>query len=167
MHEEYSMLCDSTAGRKNLEEEPEEIYEDEAGETDEQEDIIDFKGTVLLVDDDEDTLFTINEVVQSCGCKTLLANSGQEALDILENETPDLILLDIMMPGMDGFQTIKKIKEDSKNLNIPVFAVTAKAMVGDREVILKHGFDDYLPKPVDSVTMAFKIEKLFTKIGLS
>jgi CheY-like chemotaxis protein len=62
---------------------------------------------------------------------------------------------------------LKKIKQKPALVSIPVFAVTAKAMVGDREVILKHGFDDYIPKPVNAVTMAFKIEKLFTKIGLS
>ena len=76
-----------------------------------------------------------------------------------------MILLDIMMPGMDGFQTLKKIKENHEWAGIPVFAVTAKAMVGDRDIIIKHGFDDYIPKPVNAVIMAFKIEKLFTKIG--
>ncbi|RPI65948.1 MAG: response regulator, partial [Ignavibacteriales bacterium] len=126
-----------------------------------------YKATVLLIDDDEDTLFTVNEIVQSCGCKTILAGSGQEALELLDKETPDLILLDIMMPGMDGFQTLKKIRQKNSLETIPVFAVTAKAMVGDRDIILKHGFDDYIPKPVNAVTMAFKIEKLFTKIGLS
>jgi CheY-like chemotaxis protein len=75
--------------------------------------------------------------------------------------------MDIMMPGMDGFKTLKNIKKNSKWTSIPIFAVTAKAMVGDQEIIIKNGFDDYIPKPVNAVSMAFKIEKLFTKIGLS
>lgn len=162
MHEEYSMNTDEAQVHKVIEEEPEE----EVVEINDLKDKTEYKGTVLLVDDDEDTLFTINEIVLSCGCRTLLAKSGQEALDILNENIPDLILLDIMMPGMDGFQTLNKIKMNPGLSEIPVFAVTAKAMVGDRDVILNHGFNDYIPKPVNAVIMAFKIEKTLTKIGL-
>ncbi|OGU33046.1 MAG: hypothetical protein A2057_00260 [Ignavibacteria bacterium GWA2_35_9] len=164
MHEEYSTYKDRISEYKVIEE-VEEESEEKITATVEPKDETEYKGKVLLVDDDPDTLFTVNEIVQSCQCKTMLANSGQECIEVLENEIPDLILLDIMMPGMDGFQTLKKIKENQAWANIPVFAVTAKAMVGDREIIIKHGFDDYIPKPVNAVTMAFKIEKLFTKIG--
>jgi CheY-like chemotaxis protein len=166
LHEEYSdydRLAESNIAESEIEEESEEQITDSI---DSDEDSFDYKGTVLLVDDDEDTLFTVNEIVQSCGCKTILASGGEHAIKILEENTPDLILLDIMMPGMDGFQTLSKIKLNSRLTGVPVFAVTAKAMVGDREIILKHGFDDYIPKPVDAVTMAFKIEKLFTKTGI-
>jgi CheY-like chemotaxis protein/signal transduction histidine kinase len=161
MHEDCSLIPNRVLENKVVEEESEEEFEEEINT-----DLIgEYKAVVLLVDDDPDTLFTINEIVQSCGCKTLLANNGQECLEVLKNEeTPDLILLDIMMPGMDGFQTLNNIKKNPKWAHIPVFAVTAKAMVGDKEVILKHGFDDYIPKPVNAVSMAFKIEKLFTNI---
>ncbi len=166
MHEDYSSLPRRKDYNQFVEKESDESVDEE--NTDLPDELnTDLKGTVLVVDDDEDTLFTINEIVKSCGCKTLLASAGNEALEILETETPDLILLDIMMPGMDGFQTLKKIKENVKLTDVPVFAVTAKAMVGDRDIILRHGFDDYIAKPVNSVTIAFKIEKLFTKIGLS
>ena len=164
MHEEYSTARDRIEEFKVVQEADEET-EEETIEAEEVKDETEYKGKVLLVDDDQDTLFTVNEIVQSCDCKTTLANSGQECIEQLEKEIPDLVLLDIMMPGMDGFQTLKKIKGNEKWANIPVFAVTAKAMVGDREIILKQGFDDYIPKPVNAVTMAFKIEKLFTKIG--
>ncbi|RPI74312.1 MAG: response regulator, partial [Ignavibacteriales bacterium] len=167
LHEEYSMMSDRVQDHKTIEDEPEEDTEYAIDEISNTEIETEYKATVLLIDDDEDTLFTVNEIVQSCGCKTILAGSGQEALELLDKETPDLILLDIMMPGMDGFQTLKKIRQKNSLETIPVFAVTAKAMVGDRDIILKHGFDDYIPKPVNAVTMAFKIEKLFTKIGLS
>ncbi len=126
-----------------------------------------YKGEVLIVDDDPDTLFTVNEIVQACNCKTIMSNSGAECLTILESKTPDLILLDIMMPGMDGFQTFTKIRSNEKWADIPVFAVTAKAMIEDRRVILKHGFDDYIAKPVNSGIMAFKIEKLLSKHKIS
>lgn len=121
-------------------------------------------GEVLLVDDDPDTLFTLNEIVSSCNCSTVMVNGGKECLEYLEAQIPDLILLDIMMPEMDGFQTLNRIKQNKAWQNIPVFAVTAKAMVEDKEIILKHGFDDYISKPVNAALIAFKIERLFSKL---
>lgn len=123
-----------------------------------------FLGEVLIVDDDPDTLFTINEIVQSCRCKTSIAKNGVECLNSLKENLPDLILLDIMMPEMDGFQTIKKIRENPEWRHIPVFAVTARAMLEDRQIILKNGFDDYITKPVNTGVISFKIEKLFSKL---
>ena len=125
-----------------------------------------YYGEVLIVDDEPEVLFTINELVQACNCKTLTARNGIECLKILENTTPDLILLDIMMPEMDGFQTIKKIKENQRFKDIPVFAVSAKAMSDDKKIILKHGFEDFIPKPVDSVIISYKLKKIFNKIRI-
>lgn len=122
------------------------------------------RGEIVIVDDDPDTLFTINEIVRSLNFKTKLARSGMECLQILQKQTPDLILLDIMMPAMDGFQTLKNIKANDKWKSIPVYAVTAKAMTGDKEIIIKSGFDDYIPKPVNSAIISFKIEQLLLKI---
>ena len=132
----------------------------------EEESVGDFFGEVLIVDDDPDTLFTLNEMVQATGCKTHLAKSGVECLKILENVRPDLIMLDIMMPEMDGFQTLKNIRSNTDLAGIPIYAVTAKAMVGDKEIILKHGFNDYIPKPVNSTIISSKIAQLFSKIKL-
>lgn len=126
-----------------------------------------YSGEVLIVDDDADTLFTINEIVQACDCKTILAKSGAECLKVLDQKIPDLILLDIMMPEMDGFQTLNRIRQNSKWARIPVFAVTAKAMLGDKAVILRNGFNDYIAKPVNSGVLAFKIERLFSKLKIS
>lgn len=124
----------------------------------------DFFGEVLIVDDDPDTLFTLNEMVQATGCKTYLAKSGMECLKILESVSPDLIMLDIMMPEMDGFQTLKNIRVNENLAAIPIYAVTAKAMVGDKEIILKHGFNDYIPKPANATIISNKIAQLFSKI---
>ncbi len=132
----------------------EEVVEDKRSENS--------QGLVLIVDDDPDSLFTVNEIVQACECDTIMAKSGAECLSILESKNPDLILLDIMMPVLDGFQVLKRIRQNKRWDKIPVFAVTAKAMLEDREVILKNGFDDYIPKPVNAGIMAFKIEKVFT-----
>lgn len=130
----------------------------------EEETVGDFFGEVLIVDDDADTLFTLNEMVQATGCKTYLAKSGKECLKILEGIKPDLIMLDIMMPEMDGFQTLKNIRSNSDLSSVPIYAVTAKAMVGDKEIILKHGFNDYIAKPVNSTIISSKIAQLFSKI---
>ena len=126
-----------------------------------QEDVL---GTVLIVDDDPATLFTIDEMVQGCNCNTILAKNGAECLETLNSNIPDLILLDIMMPVMDGFQTINKIRTNARLRDIPVFAVTARAMADDKEIILKHGFNDYIPKPVNSSIITTKIKELFAKI---
>jgi len=121
------------------------------------------RGEIVIVDDDPDTLFTINEIVRSLNFKTKLARSGMECLQILKKQTPDLILLDIMMPVMDGFQTLKNIRANDNWKSIPVYAVTAKAMTGDKEIIIKSGFNDYIPKPVNSAIISFKIEQLLLK----
>jgi len=123
-----------------------------------------YLGEVLIVDDDPDTLFTINEIVEATGCKTYTAKSGIDCLKQLEKIHPDLILLDIMMPEMDGFQTLNNIRANNLLANIPIYAITAKAMSGDKEVILKHGFNDYIAKPVSSIIISSKIGQLFSKI---
>lgn len=120
-------------------------------------------GEVLIVDDDPDTLFTLNEIVKSSNCKTYLARNGIECLKMLNKIKPHLVLLDIMMPEMDGFQTLKNIRANDKTSDLIVYAVTARAMSGDQEVILKHGFNDYIPKPVNAMSLTAKIEQLLLK----
>lgn len=120
-------------------------------------------GNVLIVDDDSDSLFTINEIVQKCNCVTALAKNGKECLEILEKQKPDVILLDIMMPVMDGFQTLRAIREKPEYKDIPVIAVTAKAMIEDREIILKQGFDSYITKPINSGVLAFRLTRALSE----
>ncbi len=115
---------------------------------------------ILIVDDDNDTLFTIGEIITGIGYEALFANNGIECLSALSRNIPDLVLLDIMMPQMDGFETIKKIRGDEQLKNIPVAALTAYEMLDNREVIEKNGFNDLITKPIDSKSLAFKIEKL-------
>jgi CheY-like chemotaxis protein len=119
---------------------------------------------ILIVDDDSSTLFTLAEIVRSANCNPILAHNGKECLEILENKTPDLILLDIIMPEMDGFKTIKQIKRNEKWAEIPVLAVTAKAMKEDNEIIMRHGFSDYIPKPVNPAFVIYKIQALIAQL---
>ncbi|MBS4036471.1 MAG: response regulator, partial [Ignavibacterium sp.] len=111
--------------------------------------VTDQKTTVLIVDDDPDTLFTLKEIVQKANYRTIIAKNGKECLELMECEIPDIILLDIMMPVMDGFQTIKKIRKSKKFNSLPIFAITAKAMQDDKHTIYKYGFTGLILKPIN------------------
>ncbi|MCF6270484.1 MAG: ATP-binding protein [Melioribacteraceae bacterium] len=124
---------------------------------------LDGEFNVLVVDDDKDTLFTVGEILKNVGCKVTNANNGAECLSALENNKPDLILLDIMMPIMDGFETIKKIRINSETKSLLVYAITAQAMLDDLSIIRNNGFDDLITKPVNASTLSFKIQQAIQK----
>jgi CheY-like chemotaxis protein len=107
--------------------------------------------TVLLVDDDARNIFALSSVLERRGMKVLTATTGKEAIQIVR-DTPDLsiVLMDIMMPEMDGYQTIQNIRQDVELRRLPIIALTAKAMKGDREKCLEAGASDYLAKPVNT-----------------
>ncbi|MCW8850918.1 MAG: response regulator, partial [Melioribacteraceae bacterium] len=119
------------------------------------------KVKVLIVDDDADARFTIGEVVKSLGYETIFASNGYECLDKLKLELPDLILLDIMMPKMDGFQTIKKIRENKDYSKLNVFALTAYAMLSDKDIIEKNGFNGLFTKPLNTSQIERKLNQIF------
>jgi HAMP domain-containing protein/CheY-like chemotaxis protein/signal transduction histidine kinase len=107
--------------------------------------------TVLLVDDDARNIFALSSVLERRGMNVLTATTGREAIEIVE-KTPDLaiVLMDIMMPEMDGYQTMGVIRENPEYRRLPIIALTAKAMKGDREKCLEAGASDYLAKPVNT-----------------
>ncbi|HEX4411254.1 MAG TPA: HAMP domain-containing protein [Xanthobacteraceae bacterium] len=107
--------------------------------------------TVLLVDDDPRNIFALSSALERRGMNVLTATTGAEAITLIE-ETPSLaiVLMDIMMPEMDGYQTIEKIRQDKAFRRLPIIALTAKAMKGDREKCLQAGASDYLAKPVNT-----------------
>ena len=105
--------------------------------------------TVLVVDDDVRNLFALTTAFERYDINTITAESGQEAINILgENNNIDIVLMDIMMPEMDGYETTQKIRREHKNSTLPIIAVTAKAMKGDREKCIEAGASDYITKPV-------------------
>jgi CheY-like chemotaxis protein len=118
---------------------------------------------VLAVDDDEDTLFTVGEIIKNIGCSISFAKNGAECLTLLKKISPDLILLDIMMPVLDGFETIKKIRSEKKTKELIVYAMTAQAMLDDFDIIKDNGFDDLITKPIDNSTLSFKIQQRIQK----
>lgn len=107
--------------------------------------------TILIVDDDVRNIFSLTKILEQNNMKVLSAMDGEEALARLEENTDvDIVLMDVMMPVMDGYETTKKIRENYKYKNLPVIAVTAKAMTGDREKCIEAGASDYISKPVDT-----------------
>jgi CheY-like chemotaxis protein len=107
--------------------------------------------TVLLVDDDARNIFALSSVLERRGMKVLTATTGNEAVTLVES-TPNIaiVLMDIMMPEMDGYQTMQVIRTNPAFRRLPIIALTAKAMKGDREKCLEAGASDYLAKPVNT-----------------
>src|SRR6202035_4326263 len=106
---------------------------------------------VLLVDDDSRNIFARSSVLERRGMKVLTSTTGREAIELIDS-TPDLaiVLMDIMMPEMDGHQTMQVIRANPEFGRLPIIALTAKSMKGDREKCLDAGASDYLAKPVNT-----------------
>lgn len=103
--------------------------------------------TVLLVDDEPDNLGVARKVLNHNGAEVHIASNGLEGLLVLEEITPTFILLDLSMPEMDGWEMLKVIRDKSNFSMMPVIALTAHAMSGDKERVLEAGFDGYIAKP--------------------
>ena len=105
---------------------------------------------VLIVDDDMRNLFALSKVLRTKGVDVAMAQDGRKAIDTLEKDPAiELVLMDIMMPVMDGYDTMRAIREQHAFARLPIIALTAKAMRGDREKCLEAGANDYLSKPID------------------
>jgi CheY-like chemotaxis protein len=106
--------------------------------------------TVLIVDDDVRNIFSLTKALEKYQLRILSAMDGKEALNQLEeNPQIDIVLMDMMMPVMDGYESTIKMRQNPKYKNLPILAVTAKAMMGDRDKCIKAGASDYISKPVD------------------
>jgi two-component system cell cycle response regulator DivK len=104
---------------------------------------------VLIVEDNEKNMKLVRDILLAIGYTPLEASSGQEALALAAEETPALVLMDIQLPDLDGAAALARLRADERTAGIPVLALTAQAMQGDRERFLAAGFDAYLSKPVD------------------
>ncbi|HWE83010.1 MAG TPA: response regulator [Gaiellaceae bacterium] len=104
---------------------------------------------VLVVEDNERNMKLFRDVLQASGYATLEARTGEEAVELAVSALPALVLMDVQLPGIDGVEALARLRADEQTASIPVLALTAQAMHGDRESFLEAGFDGYLSKPVD------------------
>lgn len=113
---------------------------------------------ILIIEDNVASLELIRYLLEAFGHTVLTAVDGQEGLEAVRREAPDLILCDVRLPRMDGFEVARRLKGHPTLCTIPLVAVTAYAMVGDRDMMLKAGFDGYIPKPITPETFVKEVE---------
>ena len=106
-------------------------------------------GQILVVEDNERNMKLVRELLEATGYRAIEAATGSQALDLAREHRPDLVLMDIRLPDIDGVEALSRLRADDRTASIPVLAVTAQAMQGDRERCLAAGFDGYLSKPID------------------
>ena len=117
--------------------------------------------TVLVVEDNDMNMQLVEYLLEEGGYSIVKATSGEEALSLTRSETqrPDLILMDIHLPGMDGLSVVREMKSDERTNRIPILALTAHAMRGDKDRFLEAGCDGYISKPIDVKTFLTSIEQ--------
>ncbi|HEU0336748.1 MAG TPA: response regulator [Gaiellaceae bacterium] len=114
---------------------------------------------VLVVEDNEKNMKLFRDVLQATGYRTLEATTGGRAVELATERVPDLVLMDIQLPDIDGVEALSRLRADERTSSIPVLALTAQAMHGDRERFLGAGFDGYLSKPVDVVELVGAVKR--------
>lgn len=122
---------------------------------------------VLVVDDNQQNLELLQAYLEDVDCRMIPARDGLEALEIISKETPDLILLDVMMPKMSGFEVCKRLKNNQKTSDIPVIMVTALTELGDIERGIDSGTDDFLSKPVNKLELLTRVKTMLKLKHLS
>ena len=120
---------------------------------------------VLIAEDNPVNRELLRELLENRGYEVEEACDGEEALEMVERGRPDVLLLDLGMPKLDGFGVVRKLRENPQLAALPVMAVTAYAMRGDREKVLEAGFDGYLSKPINAVLLAEELERLLGGAG--
>jgi CheY-like chemotaxis protein len=114
--------------------------------------------SILIVEDNDDNIRLMDYLLRKAGHDPTLSRSAAEGLREAARERPDLILMDLQMPEMDGFDALRAIRADGQLQGVPVIAVTALAMVGDRDRVLAAGFDGYLQKPIEAERFVQEVE---------
>jgi len=117
---------------------------------------------ILVVEDNEKNMYLMRYILKSAGYGVIEAGSGEEGVELAIKEKPDLVIMDIQLPGIDGLEATRRIRESEAGGKIPIIAVTSYAMAGDRDRILKGGCTGYIEKPIDPETFLSEIEKHLT-----
>lgn len=121
--------------------------------------------TILVAEDNAAGRELIREVLEGAGYQVIEAANGGEALEQIEQASPDLVLLDIQMPVLDGYAVVRRLRENSRFDGLRVIALTAFAMQGDREKALAAGFDGYITKPIRAGALRAQIEEFLNQKG--
>ena len=124
------------------------------------------KPSVLVVEDNAMNKVLVKEVLTMHGYSVIEASTGKEAVETALRENPDIVLMDINLPEMDGIAAMKLIKRSETLKNMPVVALTASAMQGDREKIMAEGFDGYVPKPIEFKVLLRTLEEGLKEQGI-
>ncbi len=114
---------------------------------------------ILVVEDNEKNMRLFRDILQATGYTPLEATSAGQALALAAEQAPALVLMDIQLPDMDGTEALERLREDERTARIPVLALTAQAMHGDRERFLEAGFDGYISKPVDVAELVATVRR--------
>jgi two-component system cell cycle response regulator DivK len=115
---------------------------------------------VLLAEDNPMNRELIHDMLEARGFEVIATGDGEEVLRKIEEVQPDVVLLDIQMPRLDGYAVLRRLREGARFRHLPVIALTAYAMHGDREKALESGFDSYISKPIDFAQLRAEIERL-------
>jgi two-component system cell cycle response regulator DivK len=114
---------------------------------------------ILVVEDNEKNMKLVRDVLRASGYQTLEARTGEKAVELAIAHAPDVVLMDVQLPGIDGVEALARIRADERTTSIPVLALTAQAMHGDRQRFLREGFDDYVSKPVNVLELIATVER--------
>jgi len=114
---------------------------------------------ILVVEDNTTNLYLINFILEKKGYEVIHAKSGEEGVEVAIKEKPDLILMDIQLPGIDGMEATRRIRNSKANGKIPIIAITSYAMAGDKEKALAAGCTGYIKKPINPETFISEIER--------
>lgn len=118
---------------------------------------------ILYVEDNEDNIYMLSKRLQKCGHQVLIARDGQEAVNIAHREMPALIIMDLNLPVIDGWESTQRLKSAPETRHIPIIALSAHAMSGDRDRAVAAGCDDYDTKPVEFRRLLQKIDALLSE----
>jgi two-component system cell cycle response regulator DivK len=108
---------------------------------------------ILVVEDNEKNMYLMSYIIEKMGHKPIRAVTGEQGVEMAVTEQPDLILMDIQLPGIDGLEAIQRIRASKASVSIPIIAITSYAMTGDRERLLGAGCNGYIEKPINSETI--------------
>ncbi len=134
------------------------IFSKKSEKTNDSSDSVDLQGrTILIVDDSPTELHILKGYLESAGCSVLIADSGESGIEQARSEKPDLVLMDVVMPGLNGFQATRQLSRDPETADIPIIMVTTKDQDTDKTWGLRQGAREYLVKPVEKNELLSKI----------